>query len=677
MRYNEANGEGIIIAILLMSTGFVAAAFPFASAHTPAWNIPTYAYVTASPANVGVNQPTLIVFWVDKFPSTAGGAGGDRWKGAVLTITKPDGTSQTIQYGTIQSAIASGWYSYTPDQTGDYKVVFSWPGQTLTNGTGIPNLTGLAYVGDYFMPATSLPFTFHAQATPISEWPETPLTTDYWTRPLNTANRLWPQLASNWLGGSWFRYSKFQESGQAPNSAHILYAKQIVAGGSADQRYGAWKYDPNNYQSYFGPNPIVMDGVIYLASAGVNPKYGYTAIDLKTGETLWAKNGTDNGLNNPVVNQIYQGLGGAGVYSGQTFPQLGFGQLMRYNEANGEGISPYLWMTQTLANGSAIWHMLDSNTGNWILSLINVPGGTGLTDQDGNILRYSYNANTGLFLCWNTTQSIGPPSPIGTGQAQWKPMVGATIDALNDTRWKQWGIYATMDQIDILPRSGYTMNVTGPKGLPALNRILQDASYVPKQMIFNNMNNLPSYGSSDMTFQFAVVNINEHVAPYAPYADKTYTQNTNLGYGVTLLWNKTLQKPMGGNLTFSLGPMSYEEQVFTLYSKETLQWWGYSLTDGTLLWGPTKPQGAWDMYGSGATYAYGTLYSGGYAGVLYAYDMKTGNLKWNYTLSQIGHESPYSNFQCTTAQSQTENSTFTQWNTHPHNQCGADHTYAA
>ncbi len=337
-----------MVAIILMLSGAFAAALPFASAHSPPWNIPTYAYVTTSPATVGIGQYTLIVAWLDKYPATAGGAGGDRWRGYQIDITKPDGTKQTIPIAST-SAIASGFITYTPDKAGDYQILFSWPGQTLTNGTGIPNVSGVAYVGDYFMPATSDPVILHVQQTPVAEWPETPLTTDYWTRPITTANREWTQLASNWLGGSWFRYTKFQESGQAPNSAHILYAKPIIAGGIADERYGAIKYDPNNYQSYFVPNPIILDGVIYLASAGVNPKYGYTAIDLRTGQTLWQKNGTDNGLNNPVVYQKYQGLGGAGVYSGETYPQLSFGQLYNYEEVNGAGISPYLWMTQTLA----------------------------------------------------------------------------------------------------------------------------------------------------------------------------------------------------------------------------------------------------------------------------------------------------------------------------------------
>ena len=50
------------------------------------------------------------------------------------------------------------------------------------------------------------------------------------------------------------------------------------------------------------------------------------------------------------------------------------------------------------------------------------------------------------------------------------------------------------------------------------------------------------------------------------------------------------------------------------------------------------------MYGMSNNNAYGTLYSTGYGGILYAYNMTTGKLLWNYTASNIGQESPYGNY---------------------------------
>ena len=138
----------ILLCLLLPSTALVG--IPLAGAHSPPWNIPTYAYVSASPNTVGVGQDTVIVMWLDKYPPTAGGLGGDLWHGYKLEITKPDGTK--VSFGPYDSStIASNWVVYKPDQAGDYKLVFSWPGQTLTNGTGQPNPSGIAYVGDYFI----------------------------------------------------------------------------------------------------------------------------------------------------------------------------------------------------------------------------------------------------------------------------------------------------------------------------------------------------------------------------------------------------------------------------------------------------------------------------------------------------------------------------------------------
>lgn len=313
---------------------------PVANAHTPAWNIPTYAYVACAPRTVGVGQYTLIVMWLDKFPPTAGGEGGDLWRGFKVDITKPDGTKETIPYTGLTSQVGSAWITYTPDQVGDYSIVFSWPGQTLTNGTGVPNNAGLPYVGDLFQGATSQPTILHVTQEPMQDWVEPPLPTDYWTRPISTANRYWTALTSNWLGGSWFRYSSFQESGQAPNSAHIVWTKPILNGGIADQRYSAVKYDTTDYENFFS-SPIIMSGKVFY-NAGTYPNYGYTCVDLRTGETVWYKNGTDNGLNNPVTYYDNGGGGNLGPW------------LASFSAAQLRSTIPLLWCKRRGNKGSPV-----------------------------------------------------------------------------------------------------------------------------------------------------------------------------------------------------------------------------------------------------------------------------------------------------------------------------------
>ena len=40
---------------------------PTTNAHTPAWEIPTYAYITAAPNPVGVGQTVNVYMWLTNF----------------------------------------------------------------------------------------------------------------------------------------------------------------------------------------------------------------------------------------------------------------------------------------------------------------------------------------------------------------------------------------------------------------------------------------------------------------------------------------------------------------------------------------------------------------------------------------------------------------------------------
>src|SRR5512138_2280702 len=74
-----------------------------ASAHSPGWTIPTFAYAAASPNpyGLGSSQPLLIVFWLNVPPPTAAGSTGDRWRGMTVDVTTPSG--KVDHYGPINS----------------------------------------------------------------------------------------------------------------------------------------------------------------------------------------------------------------------------------------------------------------------------------------------------------------------------------------------------------------------------------------------------------------------------------------------------------------------------------------------------------------------------------------------------------------------------------------------
>ena len=655
MKIHENKKTSTIALILILTASALMTTIPAANAHTPSWDVPTYAYLVASPDTVGVGQYTLLIMWLNTVVPTSGGTGGDAWRNFKINITAPDGTKTTI--GPFTSGqVGTTFSTFTPDQVGAYTLVFYWPGQILTNGTGEPNFRGLAWVNDFFMPSQSAPVTLTVTENPMQSWQEPPLPNDYWSRPINALNREWSTLASNWLGGAWLT-NRFQSAGQAPNTPHIVWQKHIAAGGIADAQWPGIPYNVNDYDSPWS-TPIIINGRLYINAPATadKTKYGYYCLDLQTGEQIWYKNGTDNGLNNPVSLTGYaSGLNTAPALS-QTFPQLSFGQLYQYYSVNGHGIVSYLWMTQ-----GSNWYMLDAETGNWIMTLKNVPGGTAVVDQDGSLLRYSYNAKTGNLLAWNSSQSIPPAGPSGTSQQQWKPRVGSIIDAVNDTSWTKFGaVINQWDAIDVAPRSGYTMNVTIEKGLavapPSLTNglqsvgqgslnVVQDDGRVPRYIFgFRNWDADRAVSGGSGTFSAWCVQINYGAAPYSPNPDKTFTQNTNLGYTATLLWNRNYTGPLPGNLTYILGPIDYKSGIWTLFAKETMQWWGYSINDGSKVWGPTEPEVAWNMYGDETAVAYGNLYTTGYGGVLYCYDIANGNLKWKYTAPGIGYETPYGNY---------------------------------
>ncbi|MGF3521632.1 MAG: hypothetical protein ACQXXJ_00865, partial [Candidatus Bathyarchaeia archaeon] len=103
------------IALILLAAMATSAIFMSAvTAHTPPQNIPTFAYLTAAPNPVGVGQEVIIYMWLDKAPPTASGAYGDRWKNFTLTITKPDGTTETQKF--TSDPVGFAWFMYTPTE---------------------------------------------------------------------------------------------------------------------------------------------------------------------------------------------------------------------------------------------------------------------------------------------------------------------------------------------------------------------------------------------------------------------------------------------------------------------------------------------------------------------------------------------------------------------------------
>ncbi len=107
------------------------------------------------------------------------------------------------------------------------------------------------------------------------------------------------------------------------------------------------------------------------------------------------------------------------------------------------------------------------------------------------------------------------------------------------------------------------------------------------------------------------------------------------------MWQKDYSGAPVTNGTMIMGVIDEQAGIFTVRVKETRQWYGYNLDTGAQVWGPTASQDQYDMYGLNGQIAYGKMYSAGYAGILYCYDIKTGELLWQSNLNPGKLEGPY------------------------------------
>ena len=541
-----------------------------ATAHAPAWNIPTYSYIDVAPNPIGRGQTVNLVFWIDAYPPTSAGNAGDRWINLKIDVTKPDGSKETL--GPFTSDPVGGYYSsYTPDQAGNYTFLFTFPGQPLTGstGTGINGTMTSAFIGDNYLPSNATA-TLTVQEEPLSYPATNPLPTEYWTRPIEGQNQDWYTIGSSYLSTPQI-VGRVQMDGIAPNSAHIMWTKPISDGGVAGGNYTATEgityYDGTAYEQKF-TNSMIMAGRLYydLPRSDVGTGSGYVCVDLRTGQTLYWQN--------------------------MTMPS--FGQLYDCETINQHGViaNGYLWSTS-----GTTWNAYDPLNGNWLFTLTDVPTGTAAYGPRGEILRYVLTAASKSLALWNNTAARGltastdPNDFTSTNFNQWRP-VGKTVNASQSYSW----------------------NVT----IPSLMTGATIVNVFPEDILLGRNGSLPTVGSS--------------WAPYTMWAISLKPDTRG-----QLLWMKTYDPP-AGNLSRSIRQVDPVSRVIAMYDQQTMQYSGYSLDDGRYLWGPTQSEAPLNFYalttgafGAGASaVAYGNLYSTGYSGIVYCYDLKSGNLSWTY-----------------------------------------------
>ncbi len=649
----------ILIAIFLMSSMLASTLLvPNTSAHQPAWQIPTYAYVTANPSPVGVNQQVLVVMWLDKLIDPTTAIINDwRFHNYNLTIVAPDNTVSTTIFVNVTDTTSSQTTTFTPTQVGTYKIYFNFPGQNYNDYSHNPAST---LVNDTFL-ASSATTTLIVQQQPLpGPIGSYPLPADYWTRPIYGENTDWYSISSNWLGSGAPPISSFGSGiagsggigaftgsaqlnrypGDAVGSqtAHIMWTKPLqqggVAGGNVFPVPANTFFEGSAYNQRY-TNPIIMDGILYYTEpvSFTGTTSGPTdAVDLRTGQVLWSR--TD-------------------------VPALSFGYIYDLEDPNQHGVFPPILFTSGYARA------FDAYTGDPLFNVTGVPSGMEALGPQGEHLRYVI-ANAGSASSpdyrigeWNSskiwTYTLNPftnaslLSPtvynmstivsFGVAQSPAIPVPGNQFNGNNSNAYIVDGSISNPAN----PLSRYDWNYSIPLYNTLTANQLGNTSVLavfPNNMMLLRVGAYPVLADASTTAGVSATN--NAISFTTPYTYYGINLNASKGTIGTTLWSNTLNAPPG-NVTVTFGGADPTVGVFVEGTKETMQWTGYSLANGAKLWGPVGNQSPWDYYGNpiydyaSGQVAYGKLYSSGYGGIIYTYDLKTGNLLWTYGDGGLGN----------------------------------------
>jgi len=549
--------KAISFMILFAFAASLITCYPLTSAQT-ADTKESYAVIMAEPDPVGVGQNMLLVLGISEpLPNIA-----YQWTGLTITVTRPDNTTETLgPYNTDPTGTT--FASYVPLQVGTYYFQTNFPGNWL-NTTSYER---------WYKPSTSHEVSVVVQQEPVALPPTVPLPTEYWTRPINTENQQWFTIGGNWLMAYYDGVNNpFNPYTSAPNSAHIMWTKEIDFGGIVGGNYTDTAfYSGESYENKWIP-PVVMDGRLYYNKRlGSSSYLGMTCVDLETGKEIWFQDGVT----------------------------LSFGQLLNFDSPNQHGIIPYLWSTS-----GTTYKMYDAFTGQHILDISNVPGGTLIFGPNGELLKYNLFTQGGVLKLslWNSTAVDGfLATNYGEDSPLWRPPTGGALNGTTGTMW--------------------TVNATEVSGSPRTLTIVDDVL-------------VARANSPEQT------------------ARGLYTQETGwIQYGFSLkpgseghlLWEKTRTVP--GNMTMMItgarGTVA-ASGIYTALLKESKQYIGYDVQTGNQLWTTDSVESDWSMFQMGGqAIAYDKFYTATYSGEVNAYDIADGTTVWTYYDGSSGVSTPY------------------------------------
>ncbi|PVX25124.1 MAG: hypothetical protein CW716_08610, partial [Candidatus Bathyarchaeum sp.] len=271
---------------------------------------------------------------------------------------------------------------------------------------------------------------------------------------------------------------------------------------------------------------------------------------------------------------------------------LDFGQVFFWDSYNEHGIFGYLW-----ADGGGEWNAFDPFTGRWEYTMEGVPSGTRMYGPKGEIFVYTVNTGAGWMTLWNSSRVV-------SNHGSWRP---------------HGNVYSEEDTLE-----GIEWNVTIPLGL------VGSVDKVREGIILGT-----NYDKYTLTIE------GDNNAHY-------WAISTKPGEEGTLLYNE-MWTPLPLNVAhYDVQDASVEDDVFCVSVAESRTHYGFRLSTGELLWGPTEEQHYTDNWGYSSSNSWDNIYdgkyfSGNYGGQVWCRDTENGTTLWVYNVTDLYNENLHNN----------------------------------
>jgi hypothetical protein len=604
MKNNKSNIAATLLLAFLLSIGTFTS-FPLATGQlaiqqptiqmpsgvTPDMTVTTEAYLSFRPNPVGVGQPIIINVWLH--PPT--NVNRDFILAFQITITKPDGTKETKLLSSY-AGDSTGWFEYTPDTLGTYKIKFNFLGQYYPAGQYyagniVTNSSGQNLGSVYYKPSEAPELNLTVQQEQILSWPMASLPTDYWTRPVHPQNREWWPILGAWpptgiVGGgpywpektnTYMNNYKYVPYVQGPTSAHIVWERAGSMGGLIGGAAGQI-----TDVLFAGTGVIGFPNIIYAGRAymtvpkvsqnGTSTQTYWQCYDIRTGQIFWERP----------------------LYAGETAPSI-----VEYEEGNTEVPGAEARVGTTI----------------YLTALISPTSTTA-----GRIIKYS------PWTSAITSNVTGPPAGVGAGTLYAYPYVYSvqTIGSGSTAQYRllKWTIESDAGQ-----------QVYSPYGTPPV------VDNFTQRLISNITWPFNSLGTCDFETGISVNNAGINSAATGTSIGQRLV-GVSLSTG-NVLWNTTTDLTSGLETFFS-GGISMADHGLYAGRMQNGQWWAWDLKTGQIVWKSDISAWPWGAFGAySMESAYGLIYSRDYDGV-HAINWTNGNIEWTFNAkTPYQYETPY------------------------------------